>query len=35
MLSFIVIVHKSKRVVGVDDLNMGFLDVAFEGFVLN
>jgi len=35
MLSSIVIVHKSKRVVGIDDLNMGFHDVAFEGFVLN
>jgi len=35
MLSSIVIVHKSKRVVGIDDLNMGFHDVAFERFVLN
>ncbi len=35
MLSSIVVVHKGKEVVGVDDLNMGFHDVAFEGLVLN
>jgi hypothetical protein len=35
MLSSIVVVHKSKRVVGVNDLNMVFHDLAFEGFVLN
>jgi hypothetical protein len=33
MLSSIVVVHKGKEVVGVDDLNMGFHDVAFEGLM--
>jgi hypothetical protein len=33
MLSFIVVVHKDRRVIGVDDLDMGFHDVTFEGLV--
>jgi hypothetical protein len=35
MLSFIIVVHKGRRVVGVDDLNMGFYDVTFERLVSN
>ncbi len=35
MLSFIVVVHKDRRVIGVDDLDMGFHDVIFEGLVPN
>jgi hypothetical protein len=35
MLSFIVVVHKDRRVTSVDDLDMGFHDVTFEGLVPN
>jgi hypothetical protein len=35
MLSSIVVVHKGRKVIGVDDLIMGFCYVAFEGLVLN
>jgi hypothetical protein len=35
MLSSIVVVHKSRRIIGVDDLDMGFRYVVFEGLVLN
>jgi hypothetical protein len=35
MLPFTIIVHKGRKIVGVDDLNIGFHDVAFEGLVLN
>jgi hypothetical protein len=34
MLSSIVVVHKGRRVVGVDDLDIGFCYMAFEGLVL-
>jgi hypothetical protein len=37
MLPFTIVVHEGRKIVGVDDLNMGFHDhdVAFEGLVLN
>jgi hypothetical protein len=35
MLSFIVVVHKGKTIISVDDLDMCFRDVIFEGLVLN
>jgi hypothetical protein len=35
MLASIVIAQKGRRFVGVDDLDMSFHDVAFEGLVLN
>jgi hypothetical protein len=35
MLASIVIAQKGRRLIGVDDLDMSFHDVAFEGLVLN
>jgi hypothetical protein len=35
MLSSIVVAYKGRRIIGVDDLNMSFRDVAFEGLVSN
>jgi hypothetical protein len=35
MLSSIVVVYIGRRVVGVDDLDIGFCYMAFEGLVLN
>jgi len=31
MSSFTIVAHKGKKLVGVDDLDMSFHDVAFEG----
>jgi hypothetical protein len=35
MLSSTIVVHKGRKVIGVNDLDMGFCNVAFEGLVLN